>query len=72
MGLSVASTILIVVFTNKFYVSETSVLKFSPIIQIGEIAQNSTSAYWVAVGISLSVLAICLCCSIVKFDHDEL
>ncbi len=72
MGVSIASAILLVVFTNKFYEGAASVLKYSPIIQIGEITNNITGEYLVSVAISLFVLAACLFGSIVKFNHDEL
>lgn len=72
MGVSIASSILIVVFTNKLYESAAVILKYSPIIQINLVSQNITDAYFISIMVSLVVLISCLCGSIVKFCHDEL
>ncbi len=72
-GVSVAVSILLVVFTNRLYAGEISVLRYSPIIQIGEVADGGAAgAYLIAVLVSLAVLAVCILGSMVKFKHDEL
>ncbi len=72
-GVSVAASILLVVFTNKLYIGISSVLRYSPIIQIGEIAgRTTTSGYFVSTLLSFVILAACLFASIEKFNHDEL
>ncbi len=69
MGVSVAFSILIVIFTNKFY-SAGNLLRYSPIIQLGQ--SNDVSEYFISVGISMVVLVICLCSSVIRFNRDEL
>lgn len=72
-GISVAVSILLVVFTNRLYGSGISILKFSPIIQLGEVAAGKvTGIYFVSVLLSLAVLAVCVLGSILKFNRDEL
>lgn len=72
MGVSIASSIFLVVFTNKFYENSSNILQYSPIIQLNKVSQNTTNEYLIAVAISLVVLVLCLCGSIAKFRHDEL
>ncbi len=71
-GASVAVSIVLVVFTNRFY-SGASMLEYSPIIQISEIAGGTvTSAYYVSVLLSLTALGACAWGSALKLEHDEL
>lgn len=73
VSISVAASILFVVFTNKFYNGNSFILQYSPIIQINEIANGTvTSTYFVSVLLSLAVLGACVLGSIIKFDRDEL
>lgn len=72
MGVSVATSILLVVFSNKLYESTANILRYSPIIQINKLDQSDTGEYLVSVTISLVILAFCLGSSIIKFNHDEL
>lgn len=73
MGTSIASAIIIVVFTNKFYDNAVGILKYSPIIQINEIACGRiTETYLISIFLSLALLATCVLASIVKFQHEEL
>lgn len=72
MGVSVATSILLVVFTNKLYESTTNILRYSPIIQINKLTQNGTGEYLISVAISLVILTFCLCSSVIKFNHDVL
>lgn len=72
MGISVATSILLVVFTNKFY-DVLSILKYSPVIQIGKVANGTvTSAYFISVLLSLTILFICVFGSVMKFSNEEL
>lgn len=71
-GASIAASILLVVFTNKLNSGISSVLKYSPIIQIEETADRTASAYFTAVIGSFVVLTACLLAGMVKFNHDEL
>ena len=72
-GTSVVTSILLVVFTDKLYGSAASILKFSPIIQIGEVASGKvTGIYFASVLVSFAVLAVCALGSILKFNRDEL
>ncbi len=73
VGVSVATSILLVVFTNKLYNGTSSALQYSPIIQIGEIANGMVSSiYFVSILLSIVVLIICVWGSVIKFSHDEL
>lgn len=73
MGTSIASAIIIVVFTNKFYEKAAGILKYSPVIQINEIASGRISeTYLISIFLSLALLAACALVSIVKFQHEEL
>lgn len=72
MSVSLALSIIVVVFTNKFYESLTGILKYSPIIQISEIAHGTiTSAYFISVSFSFVILAVCVLLSVVKFNRIE-
>lgn len=72
-GISVAASILLVVFTNKLYGSAFPILKFSPLIQLGEVAAGKvTGTYFASVLLSFTVLAVCVLGSILKFNRDEL
>lgn len=72
-GISVAVSIILVAFTNKLYENEISILKYSPIIQIREVATGKiTSVYFMSVLLSLVFLATCILVSILKFNRDEL
>ena len=73
MGVSLAVSILGVVFTNKFYGSGSAVLKYSPVIQISEIASGTiTGAYGITVFLSLAMLVVCAGISTVRFCRTEL
>lgn len=73
MGVSLAFSIFIVVFTNKLYDSAAGILKYSPVIQINDIANGTiTSAYFVSILLAFVVLTVCVWISIVKFNRDEL
>lgn len=73
MGVSLALSVIVVVFTNKFYENLTGILKYSPIIQISEIASGTiTNAYFISVLFSLTILTVCVLISTVKFNHTEL
>lgn len=73
MGISVAVSILLVVFTNRLYGNGISTLKYSPIIQISEaVTGKVTVIYFMSVLLSLVVLVVCILGSIVKFNKDEL
>lgn len=73
MGVSVALSIIVVVFTNKFYGNLTSILKYSPVIQISAIANGTiTSAYFISIFFSFAILAICVLINVVRINHIEL
>ncbi len=73
MGVSVAASILLVVFTNKLYSQASSILKYSPIIQINEAANGTvTGIYFVSILLSAAVLGACVWGSVIKFEHDGL
>lgn len=73
VGVSVATSILLVVFTNKLYSDTSSILKYSPIIQISEVANGTvTSFYFISILLSMIVLVVCVLGSVIKFNHDEL
>lgn len=73
VGVSVATSILLVVFTNKLYSGTSSILKYSPIIQISEVANGTvTSFYFISILLSMTVLVVCVLGSVIKFNHDEL
>lgn len=73
VGVSVAASILLVVFTNKLYNGTSSLLRYSPIIQIGEIANGTVSNFYVgSILLSIGILAACVLGSILKFNHTEL
>lgn len=73
MGVSVAASIFLVVFTNKLYSGTSSILKYSPIIQISEAASGTvTNIYYASCLLSLAVLGACVWASVIKFQHDEL
>lgn len=73
MGVSFALAIITVVFTNKFYENWTGILKYSPVIQISEIASGIiTSTYFVSACFSLAMLTACLFISLARFSRVEL
>ncbi len=72
-GVSIASAIILVVFTNKFYDFGVSALKYSPITQMGLVYDGKLSfAYCIAVIISLAVMTLCILGSMERFKRDEL
>ena len=72
VGVSVTTAVLLVVFTNKFYTGAVSVLKYSPIIQIGEVAGGTISgAYFLSALLSLAILSVCVLGGIRKFSREE-
>lgn len=78
MGISVASSIIGVVFTNKAYFSmqqsDNSLLRFSPVIQIPMIYEQTLSAYDYisAIIISIFIMLIVLLAGSVIFNKAEL
>lgn len=73
MGVSVAASIILVVFTNKLYDGQGFILKYSPVIQIGEAASGPvTGPYLLSALLSLAILAACVSVSILKFNKDEM
>jgi len=74
MGISVAASILFVVFTNKLYYSGMApVLQYSPVIQICEVAGGTVSnRYFLSVLFSATFFAACVLASIIKLNRDEL
>ena len=72
IAISFAASFLFGVFPNRLYANGIYILKYSPMIQLNEAAGNPISGeYLIAIGISLSLLGICLCGSIVKFKRDQ-
>lgn len=73
VGISIAFSILLEVFTNKLYGGGVPLLEYSPIIQITKAIDGPiTNVYWISVVLSLAIVAGCIWISIVKFSHDEL
>lgn len=78
MGISVACSIMGVVFTNKFYFSmqqsDNCLLRFSPVIQIPLIYEQTFSAcdYKSAVILSIFIASIVLVASSIIFNKAEL
>lgn len=69
LSVSLALSIIVVVFTNKFYGNLAGILKYSPVIQISEIASGTiTSAYFISVLFSLAILTVCVLISAIKFN----
>ena len=62
MGISVASSIIGVVFTNKAYFSmqqpDNSLLRFSPVLQISMIYEQTLSAYDYKSTIIISIFTV--------------
>lgn len=72
IAVSVAASLFLVLFSNRLYAGNFYILKYSPMIQLNEVAANPISVeYLSAIGISLFLLVICLCGSIVKFKWDQ-
>ena len=73
MSVSLALSIIVVVFTNKFYGNLTGILKYSPVIQISQIASGTiTSTYFISIFLSLAILTVCVLISAIRFSHAEL
>jgi len=74
MGVSVAVSILSVVFTNKLYYSGMApMLKYSPVIQICKVAGGTAASdYFLSVLFSAIFFAACILASIMKLNRDEL
>jgi len=73
MSVSLALSVIVVVFTNKFYGNMEAILQYSPVIQISEIAGGRiTSAYFISVFFSFAMLTVCVFISTVRFNHVEL
>ena len=73
VGVSVAVSILLVVWTNKLYPQHSAVLRYSPVIQISAAANGTiTGAYVVSVLVSLVALGGFVWGSILKLNHDAL
>ena len=72
IAVSVAASLFLGVFPNRLYADNLYILKYSPMIQLNEAAANPISGeYLIAAIISLLLLALCLCGSIVKFKRDQ-
>lgn len=72
VAISVAMSLFLGIFPNRLYANGVYILKYSPIIQLNEVAGNSISAeYLIAIAISLFLLAICFCGSVAKFERDQ-
>lgn len=72
IAISFAVSFLLGVFPNRLYVNGIYILKYSPMIQLNEAAANPVSSeYLIAIGISIFLLVLCLCGSIVKFKRDQ-
>lgn len=78
MGISVACSIIGVVFTNKAYFSmqqpNNSLLRFSPVIQIPMIYEQTLSAYdyMTTIIISMFIVVVVLLVGSVIFNKAEL
>ena len=74
MGVSVAASILSVVFTNKLYYSGMApALKYSPVIQICEVAGGTAASdYFLSILFSAIFFTACVFGSIMKLNRDEL
>lgn len=72
IAISVAVSLFLGVFPNRFYANNVYILKYSPMIQLNEIATNSISSdYLIATAVSIFFLGLCLFASIVKFWRDQ-
>ncbi len=72
MAVCVAISISLVVFSNRLYADHFEILKYSPMIQLNEIADNPISfEYYIAVFAAVFLLEVCLLIGIVKFKNDE-
>ena len=72
IAVSVAASIFLGFFSNRLYADNLYILKYSPVIQLNQVADNPISGeYLIAVIISLFLLVLCLCGSIVKFRRDQ-
>jgi len=78
MGISIACSIIGVVFTNKAYFSmqqpNSSLLRFSPVVQLPMIYEQTLSAcdYWGAISISIFMAVIILSAGTIIFNQAEL
>ena len=78
MGISVACSIMGVVFTNKAYFSmqqpDNSLLRFSPVVQIPMIYEQTLSAcdYTSTVIVSIFIAVVVLLAGSVMFNKAEL
>lgn len=72
IAISVAMSLFLGVFPNRLYASGLYILKYSPMIQLNEVAINSISSdFLIAIVISLFFGGFCLCGSIMKFERDQ-
>lgn len=71
MGISVASSILLVVFTNRLYGNGIELFRYSPVIQIGRAWAGAPLEYGIAAGISLLFALLFVWGSMVKFQREE-
>ena len=72
IAISVAVSLFLGVFPNRLYGSNVLILKYSPMIQLNQVATNPISGeYLIAVVISLLLLGVCFCGSIAKFKRDQ-
>lgn len=72
IAVSVAASIFLGVFPNRLYAGNLYILKYSPMIQLNEVAVDPISGeYLIAIIISLFLLGLYLCGSIAKFKQDQ-
>ena len=72
IAVSVAASIFLGVFSNRLCADNLYILKYSPVIQLNQVAANPISGeYLIAAIISLFLLVLSLCGSIVKFRRDQ-
>lgn len=72
IAISVAVSLFLGVFPNRLYANGLYILKYSPMIQLNEIANDRISGeYLIAITISLFLLELCLFGSIIKFRRDQ-
>lgn len=72
IAISVAASLFLGVFPNRLYAENLYILKYSPMIQLNEVAANRISGeYLIAIVISLLLISLCLCGSIIKFGRDQ-
>lgn len=72
IAVSVTASIFLGVFPDRFYADGFYILKYSPMIQLNEVAAKPISAeYLIAVALSFFLLGLYLWGSVVKFRRDQ-